>query len=267
MKYTAKDVSKIMNINRETLRYYEKLDLLSPEIDEKNGYRYYDDWDLNYIGECKHFRSLGFNIQEIKEIFQNDNLRDFTEKMEEKQQTYLNQLKFYEMLVKKNASDIEKLKNISTSLSFCQITETNQRYFVPNRKNFDFSCSFEKQSVLNEMMDFYPFIDATIYITRNEYEDKKETFSWGFSITAELAKAFSISTDSMTSLPAHKAIHCVVDAGERGNLNYTLFAPITAYMEEKNLQISGDIYGNLLARVNEEDGLHRYIEIYFPISS
>lgn len=35
MKYTAKDVSKIMNINRETLRYYEKLDLLSPEIDEK----------------------------------------------------------------------------------------------------------------------------------------------------------------------------------------------------------------------------------------
>lgn len=205
MKYTAKDVSKIMNINRETLRYYEKLDLLSPEIDEKNGYRYYDDWDLNYIGECKHFRSLGFNIQEIKEIFQNDNLRDFTEKMEEKQQTYLNQLKFYEMLVKKNASDIEKLKNISTSLSFCQITETNQRYFVPNRKNFDFSCS------------------------------KSNPLRCGCRRTWE-SKLYP-------------------------------FCPNHCLHGRKNLQISGDIYGNLLARVNEEDGLHRYIEIYFPISS
>lgn len=36
MKYTAKDVCKIYHVNRETLRYYERIGLIRPEIDESN---------------------------------------------------------------------------------------------------------------------------------------------------------------------------------------------------------------------------------------
>ena len=47
MKYTAKDVCRMLNITRETLRYYEKVGIIHPEIDPVNKYRYYDDWDIN----------------------------------------------------------------------------------------------------------------------------------------------------------------------------------------------------------------------------
>ena len=70
MKYTAKDVCRMLNITRETLRYYEKVGIIHPEIDPVNKYRYYDDWDINYIYECKKYQSLGFSVKEVPITFE-----------------------------------------------------------------------------------------------------------------------------------------------------------------------------------------------------
>lgn len=41
MKLLTGQVSKIFNISKDTLRYYDKMGLLKPEINKSNGYRYY----------------------------------------------------------------------------------------------------------------------------------------------------------------------------------------------------------------------------------
>ena len=51
MYYQAKDICKLLDISPETLRYYEKTGVISPKINEKNNYRYYDAWDINYLFE------------------------------------------------------------------------------------------------------------------------------------------------------------------------------------------------------------------------
>lgn len=265
MKYTAKDVSQIMDINRETLRYYEKSGLISPEIDEKNHYRYYDDWDFNYLGECKRYRALGFSIEEIREIFQRDNLSEFTEKMERKQEEYLKKLRFYESVSEQNERYIRKLKKIADHCNLCEVVKTPKRYFVPNRKNFDYKCAFEKQATLNKLMDSFAFIEATILITRKEFQKKSETFFWGFSITEEMAQNLQITTEGMQELPGCQAVYSIVDAGERWNFSYNLLGKIQKYIEENQFELMGDIYGNLLTRIKEEESLHRYIEIYCPV--
>ena len=49
MKYRTKEVSRITGIPVDTLRYYEKIGVISPKIDEKNHYRYYNAWDINFL--------------------------------------------------------------------------------------------------------------------------------------------------------------------------------------------------------------------------
>lgn len=45
----TKEVVAIMNISQDTLRYYEKVGVIPPVNRDENGYRIYNDSDLNWI--------------------------------------------------------------------------------------------------------------------------------------------------------------------------------------------------------------------------
>ncbi|URZ08630.1 MerR family transcriptional regulator [Clostridium felsineum] len=47
--YTIGDLVKKLNINKETIRYYEKIGLLSEPKKNANGYRIYSEKDIEMI--------------------------------------------------------------------------------------------------------------------------------------------------------------------------------------------------------------------------
>ena len=103
MKYKIGEVSRILNIPLETLRYYESKDIVHPVKDKENNYRYYDAWDINFLIECKKFRSLDFSLSEIQDILHKDNLSNFIDKINDRQRYYNEKLKYYTLLVEKTA--------------------------------------------------------------------------------------------------------------------------------------------------------------------
>jgi len=74
--YKIGEISKIYDIGRDSLMYYEKIGILNPFRDN-NGYRMYsirDIWKLNVI---KELRNLNFPMKKIKEYLDNRSI-DFT---------------------------------------------------------------------------------------------------------------------------------------------------------------------------------------------
>ena len=68
MNYQAGEFSKLAGINSETLRYYEKNDLLIPVGKTEAGYRLYSDDSLKQINFIKQAKAFGFSLKEIKEL-------------------------------------------------------------------------------------------------------------------------------------------------------------------------------------------------------
>ena len=68
MNYQAGEFSKLAGINSETLRYYEKSDLLVPVGKTDAGYRLYSDDSLKQINFIKQAKAFGFSLKEIKEL-------------------------------------------------------------------------------------------------------------------------------------------------------------------------------------------------------
>lgn len=67
-KMTVKQLAGKAGINPETIRYYEKIGLLSEPERTESGYRIYSDSDLSklqFIGNAKY---LGFTLKEIREL-------------------------------------------------------------------------------------------------------------------------------------------------------------------------------------------------------
>ncbi|WP_342556692.1 MerR family transcriptional regulator [Lysinibacillus sp. FSL P4-0201] len=54
-------------LSKDTIRYYEKMNLLQPEI--KNKHRYYNKKDIDTVETILKLKQTGFSLQEIKMLF------------------------------------------------------------------------------------------------------------------------------------------------------------------------------------------------------
>ena len=66
---TIKEFAKLCNCNPQTLRYYDKEDLLKPKtVDVWTGYRHYSEEQALDFVKIKNLQEADFSIKEIKEL-------------------------------------------------------------------------------------------------------------------------------------------------------------------------------------------------------
>lgn len=78
MKYKVKWIEDHMSITRNMIRRYEKKGVISKNENGKD--REFDENDLNQLWNIRVMVSLGFSLDEVKEIMCGSNLREVSEK-------------------------------------------------------------------------------------------------------------------------------------------------------------------------------------------
>ena len=88
------EFSKMMQVTVKTLRHYEQKGLLLPdEVDEWTGYRYYSINQMQTLQTIRDLQRLGFSLDEIKELFEDDSHTPDVQQMDEKIKETERQLK------------------------------------------------------------------------------------------------------------------------------------------------------------------------------
>ena len=67
IKITIQEVAEKYDLNKDTLRYYEKEGLIGPILKNQSGIREYREEDLNRIEFVKCMRGAGLSISVLKE--------------------------------------------------------------------------------------------------------------------------------------------------------------------------------------------------------
>ncbi len=65
--YKIGELAKIVNVSIDTIRYYEKIELI-PQPKRLNKYRSYDRSYIQQIGFIKKNKELGFSLDEINKL-------------------------------------------------------------------------------------------------------------------------------------------------------------------------------------------------------
>lgn len=68
MTYSITELAKLAGISSRTLRFYDKIDLLKPERDCKNNYRYYGEEEVDRLQKIMFFKLFDLSLDRIKEI-------------------------------------------------------------------------------------------------------------------------------------------------------------------------------------------------------
>ena len=66
-KITVSKMAEIHKISRQTLIFYDKINLFRPALVEENGYRYYSYTQIPYLREICFLKSVGVKLEDIKD--------------------------------------------------------------------------------------------------------------------------------------------------------------------------------------------------------
>ncbi|MFV0395896.1 MAG: MerR family transcriptional regulator [Coprobacillaceae bacterium] len=105
----SNEVEKILNISRETLRYYENQGYIRP-LRSDNGYRDYDQSDVDVLELILRLRDLEVPLKEIKQVIDN-------------------RISLYELLVKKERKVYEELAQKKKVLEKIQMNLHRRRMY------------------------------------------------------------------------------------------------------------------------------------------
>lgn len=66
--YSVGEVSQICNISKKALRFYDELNIISPDKVCDNNYRYYSRQTMLMVPVVKYFKQMGFKLNEMREF-------------------------------------------------------------------------------------------------------------------------------------------------------------------------------------------------------
>jgi DNA-binding transcriptional MerR regulator len=88
------EFSRLCRVTVRTLRHYEEIGLLVPEIvDQFTGYRYYSIEQLQKMQSILQFKGMGFSLEEIRELYEDDTHVPGIDALEEKIRVCENELR------------------------------------------------------------------------------------------------------------------------------------------------------------------------------
>lgn len=155
--YKIGEISKIYQIGRDSLMYYEELGILKPFRD-KNGYRMYkisDIWRLNLI---KELRELNFPMKKIKKYLDDRNVENTIKILNE--EIHLIDEKINELINHKNNIN-KRLNSINNAINESKFNKIELIY-IKKRKAIELNADIKK----DEDVDFL------IQKLQKEYENK-----------------------------------------------------------------------------------------------
>ena len=66
--YRIGELAKLANVTPDTIRYYEKQQMIDHEVRTEGGFRLYTDNDLQRLRFIRYARQLGFALDSIREL-------------------------------------------------------------------------------------------------------------------------------------------------------------------------------------------------------
>ncbi len=113
--YTIGEVAKIFDLTIDTLRYYDKLDILKPHEIHENGYRFYYIGQFEIISTIKLLKGLDFTLDEIRALTHQEDLEKVKQTLEKGRASIREKIRHFLMLEEKAKMICGSIEQINSS--------------------------------------------------------------------------------------------------------------------------------------------------------
>lgn len=268
MKMRISDVSRILNIPVETLRFYERNKVVSPYRDDTNNYRYYDTWDIFYIIAFLEFRNMGFSVKEATDAVHTEDIQFVIDTIGTKIGEIKNKIRYDQMMLEYLKSYQEELAAIpyNQGLFWHEIRPELKYIFFSEEENEEYPGMNSENMRFTKWLNTVPYTKGVKHILLDENARVKESDNWSFMMEAKYMDYFDIEEDEYVhTIPQHLCLITYIEGGKRGEITMERFEPVFQYMKEKNITVDGEILCHVMIRGRRNGKFCRFLKVSVPI--
>lgn len=265
MEYSIGEVSALLHISRDMIRYYEKQGAIRSSRNAENNYRCYDSMEVFWLLEAMQHKSWGIPISKIADIRNHEytfNTSQFLQNEADRQR----QEASYKKLLSRRLEELKGymltgMRNVGNY--WVENSEAEYRCPLVRSKGDEYERINlpEEASIYSFSEKNLPFIDNGLTVS-GEYTD------WELSIGKHYADSLNNPVpDAFVQLPGGLRLCTNIDIGEIGAFDSQRFEVLWQYAELHGyrLQPNCRIRGTLLGRGFERGTFHRIVKISLPI--
>lgn len=264
LKFTIGEVSNILNIPIDTLRYYDKIGLLSPQRD-LNKYRYYYLEQLDSLITIRMLRAMDVPIERIHALLTDDSLNDMHELLVSKQKDIDRQLTYLKNLSQKLDFLKDKFQHFEES-DVIELVQSNPSWVLLTdsvMESTDKKLGSKVQQQLSKISAHQEWL-AFCHIISIVSKDNLLTGNYHSYLNNGILSTFPMEDDEgvfMRLEPCFCARKCVVISKEGYTALDDHYEKMKTFIHKRGLKIAGNsLEINLYNQYN-----NHYIEIYIPV--
>ncbi|NEZ40691.1 MerR family transcriptional regulator [Paenibacillus alvei] len=262
--YTIGQVAKFLGVSRDTLKFYEEKELVKPEQNGENGYRTYNHFDIYDIATVNFYREIDFEIKKIQELRKGKSIEGIQSLLEEKERDVWEEIEYKKLLLKKLQLVKEDCWKIKQFLGIYIVKEMKPLEITGEIEHF---TAYEEYEALKQNTENVKKAVTLTSLRRVIRFNEAGMIEDKFIIVRRVEEH---KRDIEGEILVHpKCLYTVIENGRwatgEESIDHQVEASLRKAAMEKEYELLGLVYINLLL-TTYEDGLERvFLEIYAPI--
>ena len=266
MRYKIGDVSRILGISPDLIRYYEEKGVVAPQKDPYNNYRYYDTWDINFLIDCLWFKNFGFGIEQVAHIVSQDTYDELVGNLSGKGDEIEAAIRFQELLLHRLRKYAENLRSLRGFIGQCDIRRSAEFVRYLNRYNTMYDNDAELQTLTRQWLRYMPFSRRYFEVSEDGLHSEGDDYAWGFSIGMQYVEEFGIAIKPpVKHVPSQLCIHSAFTSTGKDRFTARHLDFLADYADQNQLKVAGCAFGNLACSVVEKGEITGFFEVWLPI--
>lgn len=261
-KFSIHEVAELLGISTDAIRLYEKSGLVTPLRNEKNGYRYYEEEQIQRIIGISLYRKLNVGIAEIKRLLE---VSDF-ETMESAFEGYIEsreeEIKVLQNQLGKLKIMKEHMARIQQGVGVYCVKQLAKRYTKWINTTGIWEYEKMKKILSTELFSF----GNICYQARLDNEGNCTIEELQFVIRDPMSTLCmkQIRKEHMEFNPECNCIYTVCTAKTEEESQWD-FQKLSAYAQEQGYQCTGELYAFYVYSLVKDEKTVNFYEIYAPI--
>jgi DNA-binding transcriptional MerR regulator len=265
-KFLIGELAKLFDISTDTLRHYDRIDILKPDNNLSNDYRYYSLGNFFKLSRILFLKSLDISLGDIKKYMSNKNRSNLLDMLKRKEEEIDIKLIRLSNLKKKIQTKVELLESIHGQLDQVRIKRIPERIGVfPDMK--DVENDFEVIQALKKNERYLKssswLIEGQVYTSLSKENMEKRILN-KFRYFIEVVTFDPIPHTHIEVIPESEYA-CIAFLGPYRDMgkHYEL---LIRWIDENGYKIAGDSIEKNIVDYGFSDSENEYIsEIQIPI--
>lgn len=254
--YTIGEVSNMLGIGIDAIRFYEKKGLVHPQKNPVTQYRYYSMHNILELLDVIYYRELDLSLSDITSILQTGDKDSMKALLAEKRKQAERRMRYEKQLIKK----LEYIEGIYDHLDKQSGIEV---ITVP--KTYVLSKSSEKDEIMRSQLANLSkdeFVLSSLYATY--HVERLEAQELYITMNASVMKDFPSMKKKKELLPLKDCIYTVVQMKE-ASLQREDILPLLQFADEHHYTYHPLLYVHEVPMTSYMDANNTYAEIFLPI--